>query len=294
MNYQNIKTETQKLPTIGSVTWWAIREVQIRREEMKALFQEIDIPEGWLPPEITNYNAFKKAINKIQPGSKYMFRDILHSPEKTVWGVVKEEKQVVAETLDYNVSNKLILWGDGRLEVENPTFPADIIGNYYSHFKETYVSQDIRKMLLDVIQDHFYSTAIREAGGVYFILDKFTPELEKLEQLIPKISPLSKLYILGIVDAEKTKNLVFSVFKEEIQQQIVELFKECNEIDTESVQERTITNRLTMLNSIEHKIKIYSGALGTPDAEIEDLKKGIELLKQRINAIKPARRMLTY
>lgn len=294
MNYQDIKKETEKLPTIGMVAWWAIRDVQIKREELKALFQRASIPEGWLPPEITSYNAFRKAIKRVEPNSKYMFRTILHSPEKVIWGVVKEERVVADETLNYNVDNKLILWGDGRLEIENPTFPAGVIEDYYSTFREIHTSQDIRSMVIDIIKNHFYCTAIRESGGVYFILEKFKEEIEKLERVIPEISPQSKLYLLGIVDAEKTKNLVFSFFKEEIQQQIVGLFKECNEMDKEAIQERVINNRLSTIQTIEHKIKVYSGALNAPDTEIEDLQKGVDLLKQQINTIKPARRILTY
>ena len=289
-NYTEIKSGISQLPTIGSIAWWTIQDVNLARDTLIELFNRLNLPGQWLPAEIKPFDAFKKAINRVEPKSKFMFRPILNDPNKVVYGVVKEEKRTQEETLNYEVLNKITLLPFSKeLFIENDSFPKGIIEGYYEHFKTHYVSIDIRKMLLNVIKDHLFSTTIRESGGVYFVAKKFNEWLEKLEALIPQISVNSRLYSLGILDTEKEREIVYECFKSEIEVEIATIYKELTEMDIQDTQQRTLTNRRNTLSLLERKVLLYENVLGQTGVMTEGLHQGIKLCRQLIDNAMPTR-----
>lgn len=289
-NYAGVKNDIKQLPTIGSIVWWSIQNVDVSRDRLAILLSQHDLPEGWLPAPIKGFNAFKKALDKVKKEG-LMFRPILHNAteNEVVYGVVREEKNKELRILDYSLLNKITFQPlSNSLIFDNDSFPCGTIEPTFEHYKDYYTSIDIRSMLLDIIKDHLFCTTIRESGGTYFVSSKFAEHIDRLETLVTGISSSSKLYSLGILDTRREKDIVIEHFRGELQSQISQIYQEIMEIDFVSVQQRVLTNKRNALSVIDKKISVYEEIMLQPSIG-QELKAGIELCRKMLNNGTPMR-----
>jgi hypothetical protein len=55
----------EKVPILGYLIWYSVKESRIKIEDMRNLFAQIRIPTDFLPEEPSKINAFKRATTEL-------------------------------------------------------------------------------------------------------------------------------------------------------------------------------------------------------------------------------------
>lgn len=270
---------------IGVITYWSCRG-SIPVGELRALFKKHKLPDEWLPPDIRESAAFRKAINAARgkvPG--YLLRPIVDTDEKIVWGVVKETIDEVNVDLHHDTEAKVIFRKrDGAVNVKGSGEAAKlarIVKDSYDGLTEVYISRDLQRMLKRNIGRDMGSVTLRDGGGFYFTPPRFLPLIEKHKAVIEEIGG-SSLGILVLNDHEANKATVGGDTRRSLEEQLVTIKTELEEFRTSNPREKTLAEKLEEYKSLKARCDTYADMLGI---QVDDLKTGINDCAQQMRAL---------
>ncbi len=149
-NYHEQKEKQDRLPSLGSIVWWQLKNIHIERTKLAELFDQHGFKE-FLPTKTSPQVAIKRAINQamVEAGATrkgLLIRNILTDPGEIVYGVVAEKKDRQEKSLDYNTLNKITVFPDDDgfgIEFENQTWPYGQIEDTYQEFMKYHNADDL-------------------------------------------------------------------------------------------------------------------------------------------------------
>jgi len=276
------KALAKSFPLIGYIVWWSINNAVVSRERLKEIFQTVGLPVEWLPEEIDPRSAFFRAVQKCKTGEgkNYVIKQIDDREDEIVFGVVKATADKAAEELLFDPENKLRFSKVTQtITIQNKeAYPNSRFESYYDTFSNNYDSHEIRKMLLDIVNDHLSGVNVREKGGVYYIVDG--DAVKKLAQAVSLINDESGFDYLPIVDTQQTRNTMLKTFLSEIHKEMEGFRDECKlYLGKDDTRPSTLKNKLEAFQKLRAKISVYEDAL---EYAASDLKTEIGAMTENI------------
>jgi len=272
---------------IGYFIWWAVRDVLILREELKALLKTFKIPHPFAevddPEKVVAFHrsAFLKAKREVQQefGQKFLIRKIAKNADAYTFGLVDESISQADKRLNYRHSATMtFLPATGDLLCDFPHRAFEEIQKKYEQYKDYCNSDDVRQILLETI-DQYHRVSVRSRGGIYFIPAKFSQQVANIEQFVSALPGECSLAVAPQVDFEESKKAIYKAFVDDLKNKIANYKQELE--DNAFSRQSAWAARLDAFKDLRNEIEFYADAMAF---RAENLKEEIAELEGRVRA----------
>jgi hypothetical protein len=293
----------EKVPILGYLIWYSIKESRIKIEDMRNLFAQIKIPTDFLPEEPSRINAFKRATTELSEEVEvdlgqgmtavYMIRLTAKSDDEIVKSLIKEVRDASNKKLSYEEIGKVHFDKDTE-DVRYYDLKPDSqpIITQIKQIYETYciylTGKQIRVMIHEIIKS-MSPTLVRPSGAVYFIPYVHAEMVQKMEVLSKELSAYgitdyeSDFESIPLIDANKTRALVEVRFEEQntrdVDRTLVELSKLLQGTDTTT---KTAAKYVEQVRASKEIITKYEGLL---NKEMSIARMKVEVLDQQVQKL---------
>jgi len=246
------KIEVSGVPTgkeswIGRILWFSVGGCLIKEEKLQEHFDKLDIPPIFLPSRISVSSAFKKAIQNLQEekqvvngsGKREAF---LIRPLTPIKRELVREQNINREELRYAEIGSFELKGK---EIESKFYPdkgkgyektfdskKEMLEEQFNTLKTHYDGKAIRDMLRNALKV-MNATALRPSGGVYFVLEEYSENLQKFVELCRIINENyrttdyeTELYTVPVVNTKEQRDYVKMKYEGEIVEKLAKMTNE--------------------------------------------------------------------
>ncbi len=296
----------EKVPILGHLIWYSVKESRIRTSDLRKLFAQVKIPMDFMPEEPSKINAFKRATTELSEETEvdigrgkhavYMVRLAAKTDEEIVKSIVKEVRDASKKALtseDYAEIGRVHFDKDTEnvryydLQPDSQPITAQIKQLY-----ETYCSyltgKQIRVMFHEIIKS-MSPTLVRPSGAVYFIPYVHAEMVQKMEVLSKELAAYgitdyeSAFESIPLIDADKTRALVEVRFEEQntrdVDRTLVELSKLLQGTDTTT---KTAAKYVEQVRTSKEIIAKYEGLL---NKEMSIARMKVEVLDQQVRKL---------
>ncbi len=293
----------EKVPILGNLIWYSIKESRIKIEDMRNLFAQIKIPTDFLPEEPSKINAFKRATTELSEEVEvdlgqgmtavYMIRLTAKSDDEIVKSLIKEVRDASNKKLSYEEIGRVHFDKDTE-DVRYYDLKPDSqpIITQIKQIYETYcvylTGKQIRVMIHEIIKS-MAPTLVRPSGAVYFIPYVHAEMVQKMEVLSKELAAYgitdyeSAFESIPLIDADKTRALVEVRFEEQntrdVDRTLVELAKLLQGTDTTT---KTAAKYVEMVKASKETISRYEGLL---NKEMSIARMKVEVLDQQVRKL---------
>lgn len=286
-------TQNQKVSIInnsnkplGYLVWWSIKEGMVTLPQLQQAAINNSIPQNFLPKEISAGRAFKRALNKMekQSNSGQKYRGLVltkASEDKTRIVFTVHERNIdssgedvyidQADRIVFNKEVGYIDYGSGRY--------ADIVRELLGESQTFFNSNDIRLIVVALIQDYIGAFAARDRGAVYFVPHHKLAQLENVKKFIQQTVGG------GVVDwpvYEEKKADIRGICLDEMKKELANLQEEAQRAIDEGKQARVFLNRIEQMKKYQKQLKGYAELL---EMDIEEINAIVEKSKQQMEAM---------
>ncbi len=293
----------EKVPILGYLIWYSVKESRIKIEDMRNLFAQIKIPTDFLPEEPSRINAFKRATTELSEEVEvdlgqgmtavYMIRLTVKSDDEIVKSLIKEVRDASNKKLSYEEIGRVHFDKDTE-DVRYYDLKPDSqpIITQIKQIYETYcvylTGKQIRVMIHEIIKS-MAPTLVRPSGAVYFIPYVHAEMVQKMEVLSKELAAYgitdyeSAFESIPLIDADKTRALVEVRFEEQntrdVDRTLVELAKLLQGTDTTT---KTAAKYVGMVKASKETIARYEGLL---NKEMSIARMKVEVLDQQVQKL---------
>lgn len=296
----------EKVPILGHLIWYSVKESRIRTSDLRNLFAQVKIPMDFMPEEPSKINAFKRATTELSEETEvdigegkhaiYMVRLAAKTDDEIVKSIVKEVRDASKKALtseDYAEIGRVHFDKD----TENVRYydlqpDSQPITTQIKQLYETYCSyltgKQIRVMFHEIIKS-MSPTLVRPSGAVYFIPYVHAEMVQKMEVLSKELAAYgitdyeSAFESIPLIDADKTRALVEVRFEEQntrdVDRTLVELSKLLQGTDTTT---KTAAKYVEQVRTSKEIITKYEGLL---NKELSIARMKVEVLDQQVQKL---------
>ncbi len=293
----------EKVPILGHLIWFSVKESRIEPEELRRLFAQIGIPTEFIQEDISPINAFKRATSELSEEIEvpldqnriavFLVRLTAKSDTEIVKSIIKEVRDQNDKRLSYEEVGRVHFDKDTKDVRYYATQPdSQPVLSQIKHLYETYgryiTGKQIRAIFHDIIES-MSPTQVRPSGAVYFIPHQYADMVQKMEVLSKELIPYgitdfsSAFESIPLIDADKTRALVELRFEEQntrdVDKTLVELTKLLQGTDATT---RTGARYIEMVKKAKENIARYEGML---DKEMSISRMKVEVLDQQVQKL---------
>lgn len=217
---------------IGVQVLWTVVRLNVSVAKIKRLLSDVGLDTDLVGEQVSNKVAFKragKALSKAHSNTNSVkfSRSIVDNHAESVLGIIREDKDVPNEELNYTqaITAKLDK-ATGEVSAEGPTGRAvNAIHDEFEHYKGHVTDDDIRVLLRKVVERVGGVSMRQTTGGVYFVPDCKIPTVVKLEEFLEKLNEetrttksrlRNRLQIVRLPDGENEKEVAWESVEDEI------------------------------------------------------------------------------
>jgi len=292
-------TSVTGLSIIGYFVWWTVSNQRILRDDMQKLIDAAGVRtkhgKPFKVPEAKFRSAFLKAIREIRGQNKnkgILIRKIKKESEEYLFGLVDEQVNTDAESLAYSHSATMKFDPlHGNLKVNRPHRGFDLVKARYEEYKDYLNSDDVRDIVFTIL-NQISTISVRQRGGIYFVPEKFSNEVEILETLVGSLpggetvelaqvgsgtASGSYLAVAPQIDTEKSKKAIYKAFVASLKSRM-QTFE--NDLEENGLkQSHALRTRLQEFKEMRAEISFYRDAL---EFQVEDLTDSLTALTKRV------------
>lgn len=223
---------------LGSLIWYSISRQLITPGDLKRMFDEVQMDHHWLPNNIRPSDAFRRATGDIQKRQRkvptsdptvflnFLIREVYSDHKKVQRNVVIEQVNKKGRTLNYDPTATIIEFNkedcsisihteekanEGEQMAKELALSAkDLYGTYARHYE----AQTLRSMVKNII-DSMTPTAVRPAGGVYFVPKHHQIMLDKMVDLVNRLEN-SEAFAVPLFDTKSNRGMVNSKLRDDV------------------------------------------------------------------------------
>jgi hypothetical protein len=287
------------LSVIGYFIWWSVNNQRIKRDKMQKLIDTAGIKDKkgkpFKVPEAKYRSAFLKAVREIRGQHKnkgILIRKIKKDADEYLFGLVDEKVNKSAKSLQYTHDATMrFIPSTGYLRVNRKHRGFDLVKERYEEYKDYLNSDDVRDIVLTIL-NQVPTVSVRQRGGIYFVPEKFSDAVDRLETLVGSLpgggngdlSKVSKgsangsyLAIAPQIDTEKSKKAIYKAFVASLKSRM-ESFE--NDLEEKGItQKHALKNRLQEFKDMRAEIAFYRDAL---EFQVEDLTDSLKALTKKV------------
>jgi hypothetical protein len=250
---------------LGFLVWYNLKNALVTPTGLRALLareNETDIEVPDIVPRDGIIRATREWSKGRRSGSKYKAEVVHEDDFELTIGILKHhhihEKEVgwaQIEVLTFDKTNGS--W------VTLPSSP--LVAEFVSLAQRrcTYLDHSfVRPKILQAKLDSFCSFKLRDRGGVYFVLEQFIDEVEKLKRIINQIG-YSTLRTLRVTDIPEDKATITTETREHLDSSLAGLRERMTlwRTRTRKVRSDALGNTLEEFKGLRSQAELYADAL---------------------------------
>ena len=297
-NLATVEASTDQVPVVGYTVLWRLHGLRVKHDQLKDALDRAGFLE-FLPDPPTPRKSLRRALQawvvararaaqaqqiiaqQTNPdeAKRTLIRVINRAgSEHIVFALVMEDVDYKALGLNYATDLRIQLHKKtgqmicttqttGRIESyhESQQVAAEL-QPYWREFKDLHVSCDLSEMMRRII-DSLQATALRRAGGVYFVPKGKRDELVRLREMVaglPHLEDQPFVCAFGVPDLQETKTQMTQVLHAGMLDEVASLRADLRRLIAEgtNVREDTVITRLAAFQSVRAKAQVYADLLG--------------------------------
>jgi hypothetical protein len=265
---------------IGFYVWWGFQDAAITRPKLEALFLSNGLnPEKHMPPEIAASAAFRQALTSAREEGYLCRRVKVEKPEEIIYSVQREEVDDAAEDLDYNKLHRIVF--NKKNKTVHLRGGSSKIGRTvkvrYEEYLETYITEDLRRMLVRNMMDRLGALCLRLHGGVYFVHARHAQAIAGYEKVIAAIPGNNEFLATEIHESPNNAVKVGGATKRALEEDLKDLQTRINDYLENPPRRDTLCRKLDEFKALKAKAKMYADMLSF---KVDDLNQGLKDLDQ--------------
>src|SRR5215831_2400095 len=297
-NLAAIEASTEQVPVVGYTVLWRLHGLRVRHDHLKDALDRAGFPE-FLPDPPTPRKSLRRALQAwvVARARAALAQQVIAqqtSPDATqrtlirvinragsehiVFALVMEDVDYKALGLNYATDLRIQLHKKigqmicttqttGRIESYHESQQvATELQPYWQEFKDLHVACDLSDMVRRIIAS-LQATALRRAGGVYFVPKGKRDELVRLREMVaglPHLEDQPFVCAFGVPDLQETKTQMTQVLHAGMLDEVASLRADLRRLIAEgtNVREDTVITRLAAFQSVRAKAQVYADLLG--------------------------------
>lgn len=277
---------------IGSMLWWSIPKVSVTRHTLLADAKANNLPEKYIPSEISVISAFKRSIDQVRQGldksDGILIRQLDNKDNLIIRAIVQEtiknQKAYHQQLGTISLDRK-----NGTLSYSQETADdgkfMSAINKIYLAFEEckNYGTNDIRAVITAFCKD--CAISLRESGGIYFVPIIHEKTLKQVIGFLADVCPKASLYVKPEYIIDDSDLLALrEIGKSEMAKEIAELEQMGRALETElsGLYISDVRGNAKKQNKITDVLQEYADAKSRVDAFSRTLNFKGEELHRRI------------
>lgn len=300
---------------LGHIIWFSVPDEGVSLNRLKKRWGLAGLELGVLPKDPKAVDAFKRAVRE-QEGRKVHgdrtvetdVRDVLENAEDVIYQVSRVVRDAQERLVEYPKAlrvwySKVTADIQGKKLGDTPTREAlDMLNEIQEAFEKNgkqITGAKVRSLVRSYIKEDTDEQAgtiglsgenLRgKAGGVYFVLDKFTPDLEKLAEFLEELyTPKGRAYMhmVPLADGASERELIrrhhVTNCMDEMQEAIGEVRELLREDRERGVRSNVAAHHWSKLQRFRRRAAAYNEAL---HEEQEELNTHLELLNRQLRKL---------
>jgi len=265
---------------IGYLTWYNLSS-KVRHETYAKAFSFAGLPENFEIKPVQPWQAMRRAANEFERETKGEgFADLFYNEaDVSKVALISREKQLEKDHIDYEHQTTLILNKvTGKLKIRG-SFQVETFKKLYKGYREYHNHTDIRRIVIDFLNQECQAHSVREHGGIYFVPVTFTENMVRLEAFISKLGNKSCFYILPIENSNQARSEIHRIFSEHIETEIVRYNELLDKVTQKRYRTREMKGHLEEFKKLLKKVETYEDLLKYKN---EDAKNSIMVLEKKV------------
>jgi len=297
-NLAAVEASSEQVPVVGHTVLWRLHGLRVKHDQLKDALDRAGFLE-FLPDPPTPRKSLRRALQawvvararaaqarqviaqQTNPdeAKRTLIRVINRAGcEHIVFALVMEDVDYKALGLNYATDLRIQLHKKtgqmicttqttGRIESyhESQQVAAEL-QPYWREFKDLHVACDLSEMVRRIINS-LQATALRRAGGVYFVPKGKRDELVRLREMVaglPHLEDQPFVCAFGVPDLQETKTQMTQVLHAGMLDEVAGLRADLRRLIAEgtNVREDTVITRLAAFQSVRAKAQVYADLLG--------------------------------
>ena len=297
-NLAAVEASTEQVPVVGYTVLWRLHGLRVKHDQLKDALDRAGFLE-FLPDPPTPRKSLRRALQawvvararaahaqqviaqQTSPDAtqRTLIRVINRAgSEHIVFALVMEDVDYRALGLNYATDLRIQLHKKtgqmicttqttGRIESyhESQQVAAEL-QPYWREFKDLHVACDLSDMTRRIINS-LQATALRRAGGVYFVPKGKRDELVRLREMVaglPHLEDRPFVCAFGVPDLHETKTQMTQALHAGMLDEVAGLRADLRRLIAEgtNVREDTVITRLAAFQSVKAKAQVYADLLG--------------------------------
>ena len=297
-NLTAVEASTEQVPVVGHTVLWRLHGLRVKHDQLKDALDRAGFLE-FLPDPPTPRKSLRRALQawvvtraRAAHAQQVIAQQTNHDEAKRtlirvinragsehiVFALVMEDVDYKALGLNYATDLRIQLHKKtgqmictthttGRIESyhESQQVAAEL-QPYWQEFKVLHVACDLSEMVRRIINS-LQATALRRAGGVYFVPQGKRDELVRLREMVaglPHLGDKPFVCAFGVPDLQETKAQMTQVLHAGMLDEVASLRADLRRLIAEgtNVREDTVITRLAAFQGVRAKAQVYADLLG--------------------------------
>lgn len=273
----------ENLVLLGRQLWWSISKVSIDIHKFGAMWAAAGLDPKFAPTKIHGRSCVLRTLKALELDG--FVREIACDKDKSVFVLVDEKIDRVAETARYDIDQNLVYDKKAKTLKAGRADFQPIVDNWMSEFGSKLISQDVRSAILEAVKSSGALT-LSDKGGFYFVPAANMAIVDQLEQLIEELGGGSTLGTFDILDVkgEEPKNgaQLIKNFRKELIKDLELKLADLQEIEATPTGSSTVKrknglqDRVEALNKEIEKIGMYEDLLQHGAEDLRDRAKAVQ------------------
>ncbi|NSW83926.1 MAG: hypothetical protein HPY90_11775 [Syntrophothermus sp.] len=283
---------------LGHIFFYSLSEQLITKEKLEENFAKSGLDMDLFPHTIRPVDAFRRATTECETYGvpygdcfvNYLIREVACDRDLVLRQVVEEVVDSKKKRLSFtpDVAKLILNRSSEQLIIEynqlfqpdplNPEAVLELISRaklLYNQYLTHYTSRAVRNVVIQVLHG-MKPTVIRPSGGVYFVQDQYSDDLDKLVQFIRLLEGQSEAWTIPLVDSEDMRAMITVKFREQVRSSLMQLSET---LKKENVSSYEITQSLSRAKETLDAVREYEQALKT---SMEDLELECEIIQKQM------------
>lgn len=273
---------------IGHLTWYSVTEHLINRDELKHKLKKAGFGDEWMPKEIRQADAFRRATQDVKTHKKtnqkgvylnYLIREVYSDRNMVQRNIVCETVDQKGRRLNYDGQAAIL-----RLDKENYRMEitaqdvsahelakeAESLFALYSHH---YSAQHLRVMIMDMLKS-MSPTPVRPNGGVYLVPSAHSVTLTKFCHFVNLLE--AEAFKVPLVNSFDNRQMVVQKLRDHFRN----IVDECESGLKGNLRRSQVRDTI---NEAKRVIGDFSAYRSTVSEDVDALEQYIDTIREKVS-----------
>jgi len=271
-------------PLVGYLVWYNLSGRVLHTAFQKA-FAASGLPSGYEIKPVQPWQAFRRATRQFERATAGEgFADLFEDDADTakVALVARDDSEKDNDKINYAHETTILLDKQtGSLDIRG-VFLTDVFKKLYKENREYHNHTDIRRIVIDYLNEKCQAHSVRDHGGIYFVPNTFIGEIARLKVFLDRLGNNSHFYTLPVADTKQARVEVKKSFAEQMEAEIVRFHEELAKVAENRYHTSAMQKKLDEFNKLRTKVSAYQDLL---KYKAKDSIKAITMLEKKVKKL---------